>query len=73
MPEDRPNVPDRYSLVIKRHGSGLTRPWMWEILRAPKPLGVRFYCENFNSEKAARLSGEKALYDLLQGVTKEAG
>jgi hypothetical protein len=38
----------------------------------PKPLGVKLYEDNFHSERAAKLSGEKVLRALLKSVTKEA-
>ncbi len=51
--------------------NGRDSTWTWEILRTPD-LGVRLYGENFNSERAAKLSGEKALRSLLESVAKEA-
>jgi hypothetical protein len=57
-----------YSLVVKPQRYG---KWMWEIIRAPTPLGVRFYGEDFQSDHAARFAGESALRGLLQGMDQE--
>jgi hypothetical protein len=70
MPEDLPKMSHRYVVVVTRHGRN--RTWRWQIVRTPKPLGVKLYEDNFHSEQAARLSGKKALYALLENVTKEA-
>jgi len=45
--------------------------WQWEIKRRPKPLGVRLCANGFRSEKAAKLAGEKALRELLDGIARE--
>jgi hypothetical protein len=58
-----------FSLVVKPQGDG--PKWMWEIVRAPVPLGVRLYGEDFPSEYAARFAGESAMRGLLQGIDKE--
>ena len=42
--------------------------WRWEIQRRSKPLGVLVYGEGFPSEFAAKLAGEKALRELLDGL-----
>jgi hypothetical protein len=47
------------------------REWSWEIQRRSKPLGVRLDGDGFKSEFAAKLAGEKALRDLLDGLAKE--
>ncbi len=39
-----------------------------EILRRSQPLGVRLTGGDFESEKAARLAGERALRELLDGI-----
>ena len=46
--------------------------WSWEIFRKSKPLVVRLYGENFSSEAAAKLAGEKALRELLDDPAGEA-
>jgi hypothetical protein len=47
------------------------REWSWEIQRRSKPLGVRLDGDGFKSEFAAKLAGEKALRDLLDGLAPE--
>ena len=47
------------------------REWSWEIQRRSKPLGVRLDGDGFKSEFAAKLAGEKALRDLLDGLAQE--
>jgi hypothetical protein len=47
------------------------REWSWEIQRRSKPLGVRLEGDGFKSEFAAKLAGEKALRDLLDGLAQE--
>jgi hypothetical protein len=60
---------NEYFVSITRGGK--PPQWQWEIKRRPKPLGVRFYANGFKSEKAAKLAGEKALRDLLDGIVRE--
>jgi hypothetical protein len=69
MPE-APKVSYRYSVVVKRHERNPT--WAWRILRTPEPLGVNLYGDNFQSEHAARETGERALRSLLDGLAKDA-
>jgi hypothetical protein len=47
------------------------REWSWEIQRRSKPLGVRLDGDGFKSEFAAKLAGEKALRELLDGLAQE--
>jgi hypothetical protein len=47
------------------------REWSWEIQRRSKPLGVRLDGDGFKSEVAAKLAGEKALRDFLDGLAQE--
>jgi hypothetical protein len=44
---------------------------MWEIRRRSKPLGVRLYGDGFKSEAAAKLAGEKALREFLDGLVQQ--
>jgi hypothetical protein len=60
----------RFIVVVSRRGRN--RSWRWQIVRTPKPLGVKLYEDNFPSEQAAKLAGKKALSAILEGVTKEA-
>jgi hypothetical protein len=46
----------------------LPRSWTWEIVRRSRPLGVRRRGENFSSEAAAKLAGEKVLRELLDNL-----
>ena len=60
---------NEYFVSITRGGKPPT--WQWEIKRRPKPLGVKIYANSFKSEKAAKLAGEKALRELLDGIARE--
>jgi hypothetical protein len=51
--------------------SGMPPQWQWEIKRRPKPLGIKLYANGFRSEKAAKLAGEKALRELLDGLARQ--
>ena len=57
MPEDRPKMSLRYMVIVTRHGRN--RTWRWQIVRTPKPLGVKLYEDNFHSEQAARTLRQK--------------
>jgi hypothetical protein len=63
------NLLNEYFVSITRGGK--PPQWQWEITRRPKPLGIKFYANGFKSEKAAKLAGEKALRELLDGVAGE--
>jgi hypothetical protein len=58
-----------YYVVTKAHG----RPpaWTWEIQRRSRPLGVRMYGDGFGSETVAKVLGEKALRQFLEGLANE--
>lgn len=58
-----------YSVKVSADGN---RTWVWTIERQPLPLSVNLSKGGFRSEKAARLAGEKALRQLLDGIEKEA-
>ena len=51
--------------------SGKPPQWQWEIKRGPKPLGIKLYANGFRLEKAAKLAGEKALRELLDGLARQ--
>jgi len=51
--------------------SGKPPQWQWEIKGRPKPLGIKLYANGFKSENAAKLAGEKALRELLDGLARE--
>jgi hypothetical protein len=48
------------------------RTWIWTIEGQPRPLDVKLSKGGFRSEKAAKLAGEKALRELLDGLANEA-
>ena len=56
---------DDYFVVTRRGG----RPgaWTWEIQKRSKPING----DGFNSEFAAKLAGEKALREFLDGLAEE--
>lgn len=60
-----------YFVVTRSHGRPPT--WSWEIQRRPNPLGVKISGEDFKTEFAAKLAGEKALADLLARLAEEEG
>ena len=60
---------DDFFVAVKRRRR--LREWSWEIQRRSKPLGVRLDGDGFKSEFAAKLAGEKALRDLLDGLAQE--
>ena len=45
--------------------------WMWEIHRRSRPLEVRIYGDGFGLEAVAKVLGEKALRQFLEGLAKE--
>jgi hypothetical protein len=51
--------------------SGKPPQWQWEIKGRPKPLGIKLCANGFITEKAAKLAGEKALKELLDGIAQE--
>jgi len=51
--------------------AGKPPEWRWEIKRRPKPLSIKLYANGFKSENAAKLAGEKALKELLDGIAQE--
>jgi hypothetical protein len=60
---------DDYFVVTKRRRR--LEEWSWEIQRRSTPIGVRLYANGFKSEFAAKLAGEKALKELLDGLAQE--
>jgi hypothetical protein len=69
LSEDHPKMSPRYLVVTRQVRN---RTWRWQILRTPKPLGIKLYEDNFRTQQAAKLAGDKALRAILEGVTKEA-
>jgi hypothetical protein len=51
--------------------AGKPPEWRWEIKRRPKLLGIKLYASGFKSENMAKLAGEKALKELLDGIAQE--
>ena len=68
MPEQRTKSP-QYSVVVKAHNRE-RKLWSWEIRGVPE-LGAKLYGEDFPSESAAKLAGEKALHGFLKALSKE--
>jgi hypothetical protein len=60
---------DDYFMVTKRRRR--LEEWSWEIQRRSTPIGVRLHANGFKSELAAKLAGEKALRELLDGLAQE--
>ena len=60
---------DDYFVATKRRRR--LREWSWETQRRSKPLGVKLNGYGFKSEFAAKLAGEKALRELLDGLAQE--
>jgi hypothetical protein len=58
-----------FFVVVRRRRR--LREWSWEIQRRSKPLGVRLNGDGFKSESVAKLAGEKALRQLLDGLAEE--
>jgi len=65
----RTRISNDYFVATKRRGR--PRRWAWEILRQSRPLGIRLNGDGFKSEFAAKLAGEKALRELLDGLAQE--
>jgi len=63
------SLADDYFVVTNRRRR--LREWGWEIQRRSKPLGVRLDGNGFKSEFAAKLAGEKALREFLDGLAQE--
>jgi hypothetical protein len=57
-----------YFVVTKCHGQ--PPAWMWEIQRRSRPLGVKIYGDGFGSEAVAKVLGEKALRQFLEGLAE---
>jgi hypothetical protein len=70
MAIDRTELASDYSLVITSHDR-LKGPWSWEIRRKSTPLGIRNYDNDFKTEAAARIAGEKAIIDFLDRLCLE--
>jgi hypothetical protein len=58
-----------YYVVTKSYGN--PPAWKWEIHRRSTPLGVKIYCDGFGSEAVAKVLGEKALRQFLEGLGSE--
>jgi hypothetical protein len=71
MPQARPDISYRYSVLIKRRGRASIKTWAWEIRRTPEQLAVRLHKDGFNTAKAAKRAGEKALHTLLESLSGE--
>jgi hypothetical protein len=57
-----------YFVIIRRDPR--LQAWSWQILRRSTPLGVKLTGYDFESAMAARLAGESALKDLINGIAR---
>jgi hypothetical protein len=71
MPQARPAISRRYSVLVKRRGRASIMTWAWEIRRTPEQLAVQLERDGFITAKAARRAGEKALHTLLESLSGE--
>jgi hypothetical protein len=70
MAIDRAKLAGDYLLVITSRDR-LKGPWGWQIQRKSKPLGIKIYDNDFKSEAAARVAGEKALKEFFDRLWRE--
>jgi hypothetical protein len=70
MAVKRSDLTSDYFVVTETYGRIRTL-WGWEIQRRSRPLGVKLCQQGFPSEKAAKLAGERALMELLDGIFRE--
>jgi hypothetical protein len=63
------NLLSEYFVSIS--SAGKPPEWRWEIKRRSKPLGIKLYSNGFKSENPAKLAGEKALKELVDGIAQE--
>ena len=70
MAIDRAKLAGDYLLVITSRDR-LKGPWGWKIQRKSKPLGIKYYNNDFKTESAARIAGEKALKEFLDHLCRE--
>jgi hypothetical protein len=71
MPQARPSIRRRYSVLVKRRGRASVETWAWEIRRMPEQLAVRLKRDGFTTAKAAKRAGEEALHALLESLSGE--
>jgi hypothetical protein len=71
MPQARPAIRRRYSVLVKRQGRASIKTWAWEIRRSPEQLAVQLERDGFITAKAAKRAREKALYTLLESLSGE--
>jgi hypothetical protein len=71
MPQARPALRRRYSVLVKRRGRASTGTWAWEIRRTPEQLAIRLRKDGFNTSKAALSAGKRALHTLLENLSGE--
>jgi hypothetical protein len=67
MAGKRSNLSNDYFVITKLCGRPKTL-WTWEILRRSKPLGVKYCGGEFNEAQTAKLAGEEALKEFLNGL-----
>jgi RNA:NAD 2'-phosphotransferase (TPT1/KptA family) len=69
MPQARPVIRRRYSVLVKRRGRASIKTWAWEIRHTPEQLAVQLEMDGFITAQAAKRAGEKALRTLLESLT----
>jgi hypothetical protein len=71
VPQARPDISHRYSVLIKRRGRASRKTWAWEIRRTPEQLALQLHKDGFNTAQAAKRAGEKALNTLLESLSEK--
>jgi hypothetical protein len=71
MPQAHSAIRRRYSVLVRRRGRASIKTWAWEIRRTPEHLAVQLQKDGFNTAKAAKRAGEKALHTLLESLSGE--
>jgi hypothetical protein len=66
----RSDLTSDYSVITKGYGRIRTL-WGWEIQKRSRPLGVKLCKQGFRSKQAAKLAGEGALMELLDGIFRK--
>jgi hypothetical protein len=64
------NLSNDYFVIAKLCGCPKTL-WTWEIKRRSKPLGVKYCGDEFKEAQSAKLAGENALKEFLNGLCQE--
>jgi hypothetical protein len=68
MPQARPAIRSRYSVLVKRRGRASIKTWAWKFAAQ---FAVQLQMDGFNTPKAAKRADEKALRTLLESLSGE--